>query len=386
MSGGRWFRRWRVRDPSGATAPARVDGRATPYAVALLSGAAAVGLAQIHPAVAEGSSLLLGVLAVMAASWRGGFPVGLAAAMTVVAGDVVFVLRSRGRLEVDDVVRLAIFLVVTLLVSVRDVGRARAEAANADAQAAIRARDAVADLRDDLTQMVVHDLKNPVYGIAILARLALVREAGLSAIQRNDLQRIQRATSELMRLIQNLLEIGKLEEGKMPMSPEPVVVGALAAEVADECRPIAEEAGKRLIVATPAAGVEAVDRALTKRVLTNLVVNALRHSGSRDIQVDVTPVPESGEVLVRVIDHGRGIPAEEQARVFEKFASTHRSVKNDATSDTGLGLPFCKLAVEHMGGRIALTSAPGASTVFAVSLPIHDASRIGGTTHAALRA
>jgi two-component system OmpR family sensor kinase len=69
-----------------------------------------------------------------------------------------------------------------------------------------------------------------------------------------------------------------------------------------------------------------------------------------------------------VIDSGRGIAAEDQDAVFERFRSGRRSAVDEPGSDTGLGLPFCKLAVERMGGRIALTSRPG-ETVFAVTLP-----------------
>jgi signal transduction histidine kinase len=109
-------------------------------------------------------------------------------------------------------------------------------------------------------------------------------------------------------------------------------------------------------------------------VLVNLVVNALRHSGSREVQVETAPVSGNGEVVLRVVDHGRGVPAEEQARIFEKFESVRRGPGGEHGTDTGLGLPFCKLAVERMGGRIALMSMPGAPTVFTVALPIHDAA------------
>ena len=112
------------------------------------------------------------------------------------------------------------------------------------------------------------------------------------------------------------------------------------------------------------------DRALLKRVLVNLVVNALRHSGSDEVRIEGGLA--AGEVTLRVIDHGHGIAEEDQARIFEKFRTVRRSPTDDPAGDTGLGLPFCKLAVERMGGRFALTSSAGTRTVFAVTLPTSD--------------
>jgi signal transduction histidine kinase len=116
----------------------------------------------------------------------------------------------------------------------------------------------------------------------------------------------------------------------------------------------------------PAVG----DRALLKRVLVNLVVNALRHSGSAEVLVEGRAL--LAQVMLNVIDYGYGIPEEHHERIFEKFRTVRRSPTDDPGGDTGLGLPFCKLAVERMGGRITLASTGGVSTVFSVTLPAVD--------------
>jgi signal transduction histidine kinase len=236
------------------------------------------------------------------------------------------------------------------------------------AEEALRARAEVERLKDDLTNMVVHDLKNPVNGIAMMVQLALRKGRDLPESQQHHLHQIERTCREMTRLIQNLLEISKIEEGKMPVAHEPIVLAEVVDEVAREYGPVAEQAGRRLRVAVgtdlpPASG----DRALLKRVLVNLVVNALRHSGSNEVAIEGRSEPP--HVRLEVVDHGHGIEVADQARIFEKFRSVRRSPSDDPGSDTGLGLPFCKLAVERMGGRITLTSAPGASTVFGVTLP-----------------
>jgi signal transduction histidine kinase len=236
------------------------------------------------------------------------------------------------------------------------------------AEDALDARAVMEQLKDDLTDMVVHDLKNPVNGIAMMVKLALRKSQEVPEAHRGYLLQIERTCREMMRLIQNLLEISKIEEGKMPVAREPIVLAEVADEVAREYRPVAEQSDRELHIAVgtdlpPVIG----DRALLKRVIVNLVVNALRHSGSSAVLVEGRS--QSAEVMVDVIDYGRGIPEADHARIFEKFRTIRRSPTDDPAGDTGLGLPFCKLAVERMGGRIGLTSTAGASTVFTVTLP-----------------
>ena len=238
------------------------------------------------------------------------------------------------------------------------------------AEGALRARAEVDRLKDDLMSMVVHDLKNPVNGISMMVQLALRKAQDLPETQRGYLLQIDRTCREMMRLIQNLLEISKMEEDKMPIARAPVVLADLADEVASEYTSVAEQAGRHLLVEVPTDLPAALaDRTVLKRVLVNLVVNALRHTSSQEVRVEGAPGPAPAEVSLSVIDHGQGIPPAEQARIFEKFRSIRRSPADDPSADTGLGLPFCKLAVERMGGRIGLESLPGTRTVFTVTLP-----------------
>src|SRR5262249_49849436 len=170
---------------------------------------------------------------------------------------------------------------------------------------------------------------------------------------------------------QNLLEIGKIEEGKMPVVLEPVALAEVTDEIVDEYAAIAEQ-GQRAVRAAVPPDVPPVlaDRWLLRRVLANLVVNGIRHSGG-DVVVDATA--GAGEVALRVTDTGRGIAPEDQELIFERFRSGGRSATDEPALDTGLGLPFCKLAVDRMGGRITLASQPG-RTVFAVTLPAQSSA------------
>src|SRR5262245_41162062 len=240
------------------------------------------------------------------------------------------------------------------------------------AEQALEAHAEVERAKDDLSRMVVHDLKNPVSGIAMLTQLALRKGADLPEAHRGYLRQIDRTCREMMRLIQNLLEIAKIEEEKMPVACEPVVLAELADEVVEEYGAAAEQS-QQVVRSTVRRDLPPAmaDRWLLRRVLVNLVVNAIRHAGGREVRMDATAEPHPREITVRVVDSGRGIPPEDQGTIFEKFRSGRPSAVDDPTMDTGLGLPFCKLAVERMGGRIALTSRPG-ETVFAVTLPAGD--------------
>jgi signal transduction histidine kinase len=248
----------------------------------------------------------------------------------------------------------------------------RLEGVAALAEEALRERAETERLKDELSGMVVHDLKNPVNGILMMVQLALRKGADLSDTQRGYLRQIDLTCREMMRLIQNLLEIAKIEEGKMPITIEPVLLAELVDEVLPEHVAVAAQAGRTLRVDVPThLPPVGADRGLLRRVMGNLVANALRHSGSPEIHVAARASSERTFVTLWVRDLGRGIPAAQQGRIFEKFASLPRSPTDEPSRDTGLGLPFCKLAVQEMGGKLTLESATGTGSTFSVRLPVH---------------
>jgi signal transduction histidine kinase len=301
----------------------------------------------------------------------------------LVDGEVLGVLhvgsREAGHFTQDDVHLVQLLAERVALASHRSRLYEAERQAHAEAEAAVRVRADAERMKNDLTNMIVHDLRNALSGIAMMAQLALRKAgAGVPETQRNYLRQIDRSGREMMRLLLNILEIAKIESGKMPVAHEPIRLATVAGEVAEEYRAVAEQGSRRLVVKIehglpPAIG----DRSLLKRVLVNLVMNALRHSGGREIRVEATHDPDAARLALQVIDNGRGIPWDDQALVFEKFASIRRGKVRAPSCDTGLGLPFCKLATERMGGEIGLKSQPGHGTVFTVTLPAQSEDRSG---------
>lgn len=230
------------------------------------------------------------------------------------------------------------------------------------AERALAAKDELEQAKADLTGMIVHDLKGPLGGILAVTQLAL-RKASGAASDRHFAQ-IQRSAQDLMRMIENLLEIDQMQAGRLELRLEPVAVDGLLAECAAEYRAAGEIAGMTIGVTVAAPlPVMVTDRWLLRRVLNNLVVNAIRHSAAGTIELAARV--DDAHLEIRIRDSGRGIPPEEQAHLFAR-AGRARSAHRE---DTGLGLVFCKMACERMGGTIAIESAPGRGTTFVITLP-----------------
>jgi two-component system sensor histidine kinase/response regulator len=234
--------------------------------------------------------------------------------------------------------------------------------------------DLIRRQRDDMTRLqlqkerlsafVVHDLKNPVSTVDLQAQL-LLRDASLSDKARKAVSSIREETRALMRLLLNLLDISKSEEGHLVPKLASVDLPALVADVLDALSP---RAAARELTLESELGARTVDADpdLLRRVLENLVENALRH-GAEGSRVLVSSAASDGAVELRVTDAGPGVPAEMKETIFDRFVQLDET-RSATRSGRGLGLTFCKHAVEAHGGRIWIEdAAPGAS--FCVRLP-----------------
>jgi len=222
--------------------------------------------------------------------------------------------------------------------------------------------------KERLTAFVIHDLKNPVSSMDLHAQVVL-REKGLTVIARDSATQIRGEARQLTRMILNLLDVSKADEGKLVPKRSEVDLRTLVEEVISELGVNAQSREVNLRMSLETDRVHA-DDALFRRVLTNLVENAIRYA-PRETSITVTATRADSGTGLRVADAGNGIAPEMRESVFSPFVQVESGERVVAHSSRGLGLTFCKLAVEAHGGHIWIEdAAPGA--VFCARFP--DAS------------
>ncbi len=220
-------------------------------------------------------------------------------------------------------------------------------------------------LRDDLTHMFVHDLCNPLSVIlCFLDALQFQESQNLSDSIRKFATLAHRSAEELRTMISAILDVSKMEADEMQLHCEPCDLDALIRAVLATTQPLPDN--RTVTLAAPQSPCTiTVDVGLIRRVLQNLLSNALKYSPSGGA-VRMVVTPSRSEVRVAVMDAGPGIAPEYHQRIFEKFGQVEDG-KN--RFGTGLGLTFCKLAVEAHGGRIGVESEVGKGCTFWFVLP-----------------
>jgi len=244
------------------------------------------------------------------------------------------------------------------------------KAATDSLEDALRKLREVEKMRDDLMKMIVHDLKTPLTSILATTEMLIDGDFGaLNPEQRKMLTDAEGKADDLLALIGDLLEVSRIEEATMTLDLQPIAPAALLNEVAHEWSIRFQQEGATAVVdVTDDAPVFEADKALIKRVLGNLVQNALTHSATA-VSLQLCARRDGDGILFTVADNGPGIPAEYHEVIFRKF----ERVKNPnipRTRSSGLGLAFCKLAIDAHGGRIWVQSAgEGKGSAFHFSLP-----------------
>jgi signal transduction histidine kinase len=221
-------------------------------------------------------------------------------------------------------------------------------------------------LRDNLVHMVVHDMRSQL--TVMTAGLGLVEM--LDAAGRTPANKVWRnmthAAERLKDMITQLLDISRLEAGQMPLHKTACNLAQTAQEALEAAAPLADP--RQLAIHAPEPVWAECDLDLVRRVLANLLANAIKFTpASGEVRIEVGG--EGRLARVAVADTGQGIPPEFHQKVFEKFGQAEVAHKG---LGTGLGLAFCKLAVEAQGGEIGLVSAPGQGSTFWFSLPAAD--------------
>jgi len=233
----------------------------------------------------------------------------------------------------------------------------------------ISERVALERMREDLTHMVIHDLRNPLN--SIMGSLQLIHTAFVerdATLPVSKLLRIaMRSGNKLYMLIDSLLDLRRLEMGEAELNKTLIAAEELVREAVEQIQPLALNKHQKISVEiTRDLPRFVADRDLILRVLTNLLDNAVKFTPPKG-QVTLEVGPAESRILFTVTDTGPGIPPEYRQSVFERFTRLRRS---EGVKGTGLGLAFCKLAIEGHGGRIWVESEPGQGSQFMFTLPL----------------
>ncbi len=215
------------------------------------------------------------------------------------------------------------------------------------------------NFKEQMIGMIAHDLKNPLNTILAYAHQEQMTPQQIASVRQSGHQ--------LLNLVMNMLDVQKFEETSVPLQQEEVAAAILVEQAYAQVRLLQEQKGIELRVEVPSTVGVWADPQMTVRVLVNLLTNAIKYS-PRNGQITMRVQEQGGDAYWEIEDQGPGIPPERQALVFERFGQLN-AANYGYVGATGLGLTFCKLAVEAHGGSIGLVSEPGYGTTFYFTLP-----------------
>jgi two-component system phosphate regulon sensor histidine kinase PhoR len=236
---------------------------------------------------------------------------------------------------------------------------------------AVNREMAAARLQSDFVSAVSHEFRTPLTTLRQFSELLAEDEELPRETQRRYHAGQVRAVGRLQRLVEALLDFGRMEGGRRPYRLEPMDAGALVLAVTDEFRSEVVERGFTVECSRDAgAAMVQGDAEALGRALYNLLDNAAKYSGdSRRIEVTLRRAQDSVSLGVR--DHGVGIPAAEKRRIFQKFVRGS-AAKSQGIQGTGIGLAMVRHIVRAHGGSVSVQNTPGAGSTFTIVLPAKE--------------
>jgi PAS domain S-box-containing protein len=246
---------------------------------------------------------------------------------------------------------------------------ARREALLEANRALVQARDAAVSAnraKSEFLANMSHELRTPLNAIIGYAEMVMEDFEAASQVHQ-DLRRIRTAGAHLLTLINDVLDISKIEAERVELTPQRFPLSELIAEVASTVQPLARtNENEFIVVANPELGTIIADRTRLRQVLLNLLANAFKFTKQGTVTLEVVQVEHVIEL--RVKDTGIGISEEQQQRLFRPFVQADSSTTRKY-GGTGLGLAISKRLAELMGGEILLVSTPGKGSVFTLRVP-----------------
>jgi signal transduction histidine kinase len=224
-------------------------------------------------------------------------------------------------------------------------------------------------LKSEFLASMSHELRTPINALIGYAALLLDGVLGeITPTQRDALTRARAAAEHLLALINDILDLAKIEAGKMPLHVQEVSLNAVTREVAQQMEPLVHKKGLRFntVVSSDCPAILS-DRTKVKQILLNLVSNAVKFTTEGTVTVSVECAPQGG-VWIKVSDTGIGIRQEDLDAIWEDFRQVDQS-RTREHGGTGLGLSITRKLLERLDGRVSVESEYGKGTTFTVWLP-----------------
>ncbi len=351
-----------------AKPPGRFDilkGASSPqvgYAVAVLTTLFSLLLKLAIGPLTDPPPFILFFFAVMFSSWYGGLGPGLLATLLSTLADVYFFFTPQQSFAItgSDILMLCLFVIEAVMISslseMRRSAQQKAEEANR--------------LKSQILAIVSHDLRsslNAIIGYSSLLKSQLFSD---DVAKRGEmLERVDQNARTLLDLINNILDLSRIEAGRMELQRERVDLSEMIREVLNSLEPLGKEKGLEIIlIDDPTVPLIGSDRGKVKQMITNLIANAIKFTDRGSVRVHLLHEPARKRVVVEISDTGIGISEEDLLHIFEPFYQALNS-KKESGSGTGLGLSIVKKLVDLLGGTVQVISKPGVGSTFTVCFP-----------------
>lgn len=221
-------------------------------------------------------------------------------------------------------------------------------------------------LQEDMVNMIVHDLRNPLASILLSADLMQYHEV-LSEKQKNRVNRILNSGQQLQCMIDSLLIMAKLDSGKMVLNRTEVDLGTICRSAISDLEPIATQKSLRLVSQVPESGGSiCVDACIFRRAIDNLLSNAIKFSPSHETIILKATCLDTGGAKIQVVDSGQGVNESLRESIFKKYEI---GALKQGVTQIGLGLAFCKLAIEAHAGTITIEDNQPQGSIFTILIP-----------------
>jgi signal transduction histidine kinase/DNA-binding response OmpR family regulator len=220
-----------------------------------------------------------------------------------------------------------------------------------------------------------HEFRTPVNAILALSHLLLEHTDGeLNGEQTKQVNYIRKSGESLLELVNDLLDLAKIEAGKVAVKPSEFEVGTLFSALRGMLRPLLVSNAVNLVFDEPdGIPVMLTDEGKVSQILRNFISNAIKFTERGEVRVSAALSPDGRSVAFSVADTGIGIAQEDQERIFEEFSQLDNPIQTQVKG-TGLGLPLCRKLAHLLGGSVEVSSRPGTGSTFTASIPVNYAA------------